>query len=62
MTNPLNMESDAEAAALTAKWTILALEAKAHRSVREYLLGDTAALARIRALDNQIAALRAQLT
>jgi hypothetical protein len=38
------------------------LEVAQNRAVREHLLGDPAALARLQALDNQIIALRAQLT
>lgn len=38
------------------------LESKMLRAIREHLLGDPAALARIKTTDDQIAALRAQLT
>lgn len=41
---------------------ILDLEQKQARAVREHLLGDPSALPRLQALDNQIAALRAQLS
>jgi hypothetical protein len=41
---------------------IRTLEVTQNRTIREHLLGDPAALARLQALDNQIAALRAQLT
>lgn len=44
------------------RYRIAQLEAKQPRAVREYLLGDPSALPRLQALDNQITALRAQLT
>lgn len=38
------------------------LEKQSQRAVREHILGDTTALQRIKDIDAQIAALRAQLT
>lgn len=40
---------------------IAALEDKQQRSVREFILGDTSAQARIKTIDDQIKALRSQL-
>lgn len=42
--------------------SIVDLEMKQHRALRELALGSTTALARVQAIDAQIAALRAQLT
>lgn len=44
------------------KSKILALESTQHRAIREAALNMPGAVARLQALDNQIAALRAQLT
>jgi hypothetical protein len=44
------------------KLQIRDIEGRQARAIREHLLGDTTALARLRAIDNEIAALRAQLT
>lgn len=44
------------------KAQIIALEQTQHRALREWALGDKTALARLQALDDQIAALRSQLT
>jgi hypothetical protein len=44
------------------KFAIKELEAKSLRAMREHILGDPSALARIQDTDTQIAALRAQLT
>ena len=44
------------------KAQMLTLEWQQGRALRELALGDTSALARLQTLDQQIAALRAQLT
>lgn len=44
------------------RFQIAQLEAKSLRAIREHVLGDATALARLQAIDTQIAALRAQLT
>ena len=57
---PTQAELDAQHNA-GIKAQIAELEAKQPRTVREYLLGDAAALSRLQDLEIQIAALRAQL-
>lgn len=41
---------------------IVSLEATQHRAIREFITGDQTALARVKAINDQITALRAQLT
>lgn len=41
---------------------IASLEVTQHRAVREFICGDQTAITRLKALNNQITALRAQLT
>lgn len=52
----------AQQADLVARWQITGLEASQARAVREFILGDPSAKGRLQAIDNQIVALRAQLT
>jgi hypothetical protein len=44
------------------KYRIAQFEAQSLRAVRELLLGDKTALARLQAIENQIVALRSQMT
>lgn len=43
------------------KYNISLLEAQTLRSMREFIMGDASAVARLRVIDGQIVALRAQL-